>query len=201
MAFLETPTFPETIAFGATGGPTYSTHVVQTFDGAEQRNQRWRYPRYAYQLGLAIHTAADTQALYAFFHAIAQGQRHAFRFPDFGAGESTGTDEPIGTGTGAVATYQLVKRYQAGMLTFDRPITKPRATGFVLKVAGTPTGSYNLDTTTGLVTATVTTGQAITATFQFDVPVRFTSDRLAIRRVQGGYQWESIELIEVRDLA
>lgn len=200
MAFLESPVFPESLAFGASGGPEYATGIVTRFDGSEQRNQGRRYPRYRYQLGLAPRSEADTRELYAFFNAIAQGQTHGFRFPDFGAGEATGTDEPIGTGTGSAVAYQLVKRYTLGSLSVDRPISKPRANGFVLKVAGTPTGSYSLDTTTGLVTATVTAGQAVTASFRFDVPVRFVSDRLTIRRVDGGYVWEAIELVEVREL-
>ena len=201
MAFLETPRFPETIAFGATGGPEYSTGIVERWSGSEQRNRQWAHPRYRYQIGLALRSEADTRALYAFFNAIAKGQTHAFRFPDFGAGEATGYLEPIGVGTGSSAAYQLIKRYASGPYSYDRTISKPVTSTTRIYVAGVETTSFSVATTTGVVTINATSGAAITASFTFDVPVRFTSDRLPITRVDGGYQWDSIELVETRDIA
>jgi uncharacterized protein (TIGR02217 family) len=201
MAFLETPRFPDTIAFGASGGPEYSTGVVEKWSGSEQRNRNWSSPRYRYQIGLALRSEADTRALYAFFNAITKGMLHGFRFPDFNAGESTGIDELIGTGTGSSADYQLVKRYASGPYAYDRIITKLVSGSLIVKVAGVATGSYSVNTTTGIVTMSATLGAAITATYTFDVPVHFTSDRLPIIRVDGGYQWDSIELVETREIA
>lgn len=201
MSFFETPRFPETIAFGASGGPEYSTGIIESWGGDEQRNRQWRYPRHRYQIGLALRSETDTRALYAYWNSIAKGTANGFRFPDFGAGESTGLDELIGTGTGSSADYQLVKLYSSGPYTDIRPITKPVSGSLTIKVAGVPTGSYSVNTTTGIVTMSATLGAVITATYTFDVPVRFVSDRLAITRVNGGYQWDSIELIETRDIA
>ena len=41
MSFIETPRFPDDIAYGAQGGPMYSTDVVATASGYEKRNQNW----------------------------------------------------------------------------------------------------------------------------------------------------------------
>jgi uncharacterized protein (TIGR02217 family) len=136
----------------------------------------------------------------AFFRAIAQGRTHGFRFHDFGAGESIGTDEPIGTGTGSSATYQLIKRYTIGVYSFDRTITKPVAGTLIVKVNGVATTSFTVDTTNGEVTINATNGAAITASYQFQVPVRFDQDRLDIRRLDAqAYDLSNITLTETRD--
>ena len=200
MAFRETPAFPNDIAFGATGGPIYATGVVELWGGAEQRNQQWRHPRYRYQLSLAPQTETQTRALYAFFHAVAQGQANGFRLRDFNPGESTGVDEPLGLGTGASAAYQLIKRYTAGLMHYERVISKPVPGTILLAVNGIPTTSFTVDTATGIVTVSATNGQPVTATFTFDVPVRFTSDQCAIQRIDGAFVWQQIELREVLPL-
>lgn len=199
MPFIESPCFPETIAYGAAGGPEYSTSLPESPSGFEATKALWAYPRHRYQLGLAVRNDTDTRALFAFFHAVGKGRWQSFRFPDFNAGEAVGLDEPLGTGTGAEEDYELVKRYADGGLTLDRPITKPRAGTVTIKSNGTPTGSFTVDTTTGIVTMTATSGHVLTASFAFDVPVRFAIDRLAMQRVDGGYLWGSIELVETRD--
>ena len=198
--FLESASFPQTIAYGATGGPEYSTGIVQRFGGDEQRNRNWYAPRHRYELGLAVRNETDTRELFAFFNAVAQGRKNGFRFPDFNAGESEGYLEPLGVGTGDAETYQLVKRYTSGALSYDRVIVKPRP-GTVLVYADSvllASADYSVNLSTGEVTATADLDAVLTATFRFDVPVRFTTDRLAIRRIDGGYQWDSIEVIEDR---
>lgn len=44
MAFIETR-FPVDIAFGSTGGTEYSTDIVITQSGYEQRNSNWAQAR------------------------------------------------------------------------------------------------------------------------------------------------------------
>jgi uncharacterized protein (TIGR02217 family) len=68
-------------------------------------------------------------------------------------------------------------------------------------VNGTETGAFTLDPTTGTITfaAAPVSGAALTAGFQFDVPVRFDTDHLAIN-LAGFRAGEipSIPLIEIR---
>jgi len=93
------------------------------------------------------------------------------------------TDQAIGTGDGAMTSFQLVKRYTSGAQSWTRAIAKP-VTGTVRIAFGgveQPSG-WSADTTTGLVTFSTApgVGVAVTAGFEFDVPVRFDSDALDV---------------------
>ncbi len=198
--FIESPSFPQLLAYGATGGPRYHTTVTVSQSGSEQRNQAWARPRGVWEVGLVHRSRVETEALLAFFRGVAHGQLHGFRFRDFLPGEETGTAEPLGVGTGSATTYQLVKRYTAGSLTDDRRITKPIAGSVVVFVNGTPTDTFTVDVTTGRLTMTATLGAVLTASFRFEVPVRFANDHIEVRRVAPEvYSIESLQLIEITD--
>ncbi len=200
MSFLEAPTFPDLLAYGALGGPMFATSVVTTQGGAEYRNRARLAPRHVYELGLVNRTVEETEALLAFFRTVAMGRRHGFRFRDFGPGQASGSQEPLGTGTGLEATYQLVKCYTSGTLTYNRPITKPVPGSLLVAVNGVPATSFEVDTSTGEITLSAALGTVLTASFAFDVPVRFDIDQIEVRRVAPRlYSWESVRLIEVRD--
>ena len=121
----------------------------------------------------------------AFFEAR-NGRLHGFRFKDWGDHKSCPpsqtlgpTDQVIGTGNGTSITFQLTKRYASGSHTWVRTITKPFAGTVLVAVDGAPLASgWSVDTTTGVVTfdTAPTAGVAITAGFEFDVPVRFDTD-------------------------
>ena len=191
--FIETPRFPDDISANSRGGPGWMTTVVETDSGAESRNQRWSYPRHKYDVAYGINTLARLENLLSFFHVVA-GKAIGFRYKDWLDCKSCGrsstpaaTDCAIGTGTGALATFQLYKTYTQGAYTRSRKILKPIASTVLIAVAGTTktvTTHYTLDATTGIVTFTggniPTTGQAVTAGFEFDVPVRFDTDELEV---------------------
>jgi uncharacterized protein (TIGR02217 family) len=93
----------------------------------------------------------------------------------------------IGTGDGETPAFQLVKRYGAGDSAYARPITKPVAGTVLVAVDGVPQVAgtdFTLDTATGMVTFLAghipVEDAEVTAGFEFDVPVRFDTDRLAI---------------------
>jgi uncharacterized protein (TIGR02217 family) len=202
MAFIETPRFPDSIAFGAVSGPEFSTDIVITVGGQESRNANWAATRGRYEVGLVNKDKTTTDALIAFFRAVAYGRANAFRFKDHNDFEAY--DQPIGTGDGADTTFQLVKVYTSGAQTYTRTITKPVTGTVTAKLAGTPTTAFTTDTTTGIITFSVAPGLgvAITASCEFDTPVRFDSDWLSLQRVDIDiYSWQSIVLLEVRDIA
>ena len=203
MAFIESPRFPDDIAIGAVGGPSFFTQIAEAPSGYESRNQAWTYARAEYEVGLVNRSATLTKALFAFFNAVAKGQLHGFRYKDYGAGEAIGTDEPLGTGTGSLQSLQLVKRYTSGALTYDRPIYKPVSATVVIKVNGVVTVPTSVSYTTGIVTITAAGGTALTASFEFDVPVRLATDHLQVSRGESAeaYSWPSIVLKETRDIA
>ncbi len=203
MPFYEAPVFPDTISYSATGGPQFSTSVITAIGGVEQANQNWAQDRMTYEIGLINRTADETKTLLAFFRAVAKGRANGFRFNDFLAGENLGTDEPIGTGDGADVTFQLLKRYAATPLLYDRTITKPVTGTVTIKLNGVPTGAFTVNTATGLVTMTSPPagGVAITASFSFHVPVKFGTDILQIQRLEPNvYNWPSVQLLETRSI-
>lgn len=203
MSFIESPSFPETIAYGAQGGPEFSTDIFETIGGHEQRNQNRQHPRARFEVGLVHKTRLETQTLLAFFNAVAKGRANGFRFKNHANDDYIGADEPIGTGDGADTTFQLLKRYTSGAYTYDKPIYKPISGSVTIKLNGTLTTAFTVNTTTGIITFTSApgVGVAITATFEFELPVRFDTDWFAASRVDPDiYSWPSIPLAETLDI-
>lgn len=200
--FIETPSFPDTLAYGGVGGPRWLTLIASSPGGGERRTQRWATTRGEWQAGLVNRTSTETLSLLAFFYTIGKGRANGFRFRDFEGGEDTGTDEGLGLGIGSSTTYQLVKHYVLGTHEYQRPIQKPIAGSVTIKVNGTPSTSFTVDTTTGIVTMNATNGAVLTASFLFEVPVRFETDQCQVRYVApNAYSWDALPLVEIRDIA
>ncbi|HEY9012129.1 MAG TPA: TIGR02217 family protein, partial [Devosia sp.] len=111
------------------------------------------------------------------------------------------TDQAIGTGDGLAVGFQLTKRYGASFDPYLRPITKPVAETVVVKVDGVVVPA-TADPLTGIVTLAEPPagGAAVTASFEFDVPVRFDVDRLDIELSSfDAAEAPNIPLIEVRE--
>lgn len=209
--FIETPRFPDDISYGSRGGPGWATTVIETDSGAESRNQRWSYPRHEYDVAMGINTLARLEALLIYFHVMA-GRAIGFRFKDWMDYKSCNRDETpaatdcaIGTGDGATAAFQLVKVYTEGAYTRSRKITKPVSGTLLVAVeaaALTEGVEYNVSYTTGIITFTEgnipTEGQAITAGYEFDVPVRFDTDRLSINIDDYNAGAAQVPLIELK---
>lgn len=184
--------FPLRLALGATGGPVRRTDIVNLSNGREQRNQRWRDSRRSYDAGTGLKSLADLYAVLEFFEARG-GQFYGFRFRDPLDGKSCApaeavsmNDQVIGTGDGTTAAFQLVKTYSDGGGGWTRRIAKPVAGSVLVSVDGTPQSAdrFGIDPTTGIVTFSPAhvpaPGAAVRAGYEFDVPVRFDTDRLDI---------------------
>jgi len=188
MAFHEVR-FPDNISRGARGGPERRTQIVELASGAEERNASWANSRRRYDVAYGIRRADDLAAVVAFFEAR-NGRLHGFRFKDWADFKSCPpsqtpgpVDQPIGTGNGSATLFQLTKRYTSGAQSWTRTITKPVAGTVTIALNGTPQASgWSVSTTTGLITFTTAPalGVAITAGFEFDVPVRFDTDVLDV---------------------
>lgn len=207
MAFHETR-FPDNISRGARGGPERRTQIVELASGDEERNASWADSRRRYDVAYGIRKADDLAAVIAFFEARG-GRLYGFRFKDWSDYKSalpsvaiSNTDQSLGTGTGAATQFQLVKRYTSGAQTWTRTITKPVAGTVLVALNGVaqPSG-WTVDTTTGIITFTVAPGIgiAVTAGFEFDVPVRFDSEAMDVTLdFERLGSITSIPLIEVR---
>jgi len=199
MAFTEV-CFPTDIAYGSSGGPEYSTDIVITHGGYEQRNINWAQARAKYNVAHGIKTQAQLDILIAFFRAR-KGRASGFRFKDWSDYKATG--QTIGTGNGANKVFQLIKTYESGSVYETRIINKP-VSGSVSVYKNSVLQSesaYSLDTSNGVITfiAAPANNVVITADFEFDVPVRFDTDRLsAILDSYGVTSWNDIPLVEIK---
>ena len=158
MSFLESPRFPDAIAYGATGGPGYSTSIVVVSSGHESRNAEWSAARHFYSVTQASKTKAEFDAIAAFFR-IAKGRANGFRFKDFSDFQATFTDGLLGTGAGTgLPSYQMTKRYVSGIAYESRTITKPVTGTASVKRNGSPVtvgagaGQIGIDYAAGIVT-------------------------------------------------
>ena len=188
MAFHDTR-FPVNISRGARGGPERRTQIVELSSGDEERNATWSDSRRRYDVAYGIRKADDLAAVVTFFEARG-GRLYGFRFKDWSDYKSSlpsvaisRTDQSIGTGTGALKTFQLVKRYTSGAQTWTRTITKPVAGTVLVALNGVNQATgWTVDALTGIVTFMVApaNGVAVSAGFEFDVPVRFDSETLDV---------------------
>ena len=207
MAFHEIR-FPDNISRGARGGPERRTQVVELASGDEERNASWANSRRRYDVAYGIRRADDLAAVVAFFEAR-NARLYGFRYKDWADYKSslpsqvvTPTDQQIGTGTGSLTTFQLVKRYTSGAQTWVRTIAKPVAGTVRLALNGVEQMSgWTLDATTGVITFLTAPGNGVIvrAGFEFDVPVRFDTDMLDVTLdIERLGSITSIPLIEVR---
>jgi uncharacterized protein (TIGR02217 family) len=185
--------FPLDIALKSAGGPERRTDVVLLGSGAEERNARWAHSRRRYEAGYGVKTYDALSQVVAFFEER-RGRLHGFRWRDRldhssaapGAAAAP-TDQVIGVGDGATATFQLSKTYGALYSPYQRPIVKPVPGSARVAVAETEAEEgteFSVDSVTGIVTFLAghipAMGAAVTAGFLFDVPVRFDTDYLEV---------------------
>jgi uncharacterized protein (TIGR02217 family) len=204
MAFYEAPRFPESVSFGAQGGPEFLTDIVRT-NAREYGIGRRSFPLQRWDVSPGIRTQDDYGELLAFFMAM-RGRLHRFRFRD-----PIDNTEAHGKGSGVVTgitstTFQLVKRYTAAAgVTLDRPIRKPVLGTIEILESGVPlaVSAWSMAYATGIVTiSSAPTAANITWRGSFDVPARFDIDHLpatTVARQPTGLivQSQGIAVIEV----
>lgn len=186
------------------------TEIVTTANGFEERNSPWAHSRRRYDAGVGMRSLDDVAEVIAFFEAR-MGRLHGFRWKDWldfksclPSREPADTDQSIGVGDGTTQDFQLVKTYRSGAQSYTRPIRKP-VRGSVKIAVGGLSGidgiDWRVDAETGEVRLTVAPAQgaAITAGFEFDVPVRFDSDAIlpSVSSFQAG-EIPEIPLVEIR---
>lgn len=200
--------FPIGLSFGATGGPAQRNEIVTLTSGREKRNARFSQSRRRYDVGTGLRSLADLHEVLAFFEAR-RGSLHAFRFRDPFDMKSCAPeavvsplDQRLGTGDGTARRFRLMKVYGTGAEAYRRLIDKPVADTLRVAVGGSElsSGAFSFDAATGeVVLANIPdTGAAVTAGYEFDVPVRFDIEALSLSLAafRAG-QVPSIPLIEV----
>jgi uncharacterized protein (TIGR02217 family) len=196
--------FPIALGREVSVEPAFSTAVVTTAAGAEQRNSEWSDARLRFDAGPGIRAEADLHALIAFFRAR-RGAAVGFRFEDpFDhssngmTGPPTPGDQLLGLADGVHTGFALVKRYGEQVRRITRPVAgsvrvsvdgAERLSGWTLG----PLGEVRFDEAPA-------EGAEVKAGFRFDVPVRFAEDRLALSRAtfEAG-EIASVPLVEIRE--
>ncbi|MGV6812472.1 MAG: phage distal tail protein, Rcc01695 family [Brevirhabdus sp.] len=202
--------FPASLSFGSVGGPERRTEIVTLANGFEERNTPWAHGRRRYDAGLSLRSLDDVETLIAFFEAR-QGQLFGFRWKDWADFKSCAPsrtpahdDQVIGTGDGESVTFQLRKHYRSGAQSYERPIAKPVKGSVRIGLEGGEVAEgvgFEVDLSTGQVTLDTApyAGAEVTAGFEFDVPVRFDTDRIqtSVASFQAG-DVPNVPVVEVR---
>jgi uncharacterized protein (TIGR02217 family) len=161
--------------------------------------QRQLVARGRWDVASGLKKQAQIDELIAFFRAR-RGKAYGFRFKDWTDYKATG--QLLGTGDDALIQFQLVKHYPSGSVIEVRTITKPVAGTVKIYLDGIEQLSgWSVDTTTGLVTfgTPPALGIEVTADFEFDVPVRFDTDHMAVTiESYRLHAWQQIPIVELR---
>ena len=190
MAFHEVR-FPADLSFGAVGGPERRTEIVALANGHEERNSPWAGSRRRWDAGLGMRSLDDLHALVAFFEARS-GQLYGFRWKDWSdfrscapSGVPGPEDQEVGVGDGERTAFGLTKHYADLGGSYVRSIRKPVEGTVRVAADGTELAEgadWTCDAASGTLAFAVAPaiGVRLTAGFEFDVPVRFDTDRLSI---------------------
>jgi uncharacterized protein (TIGR02217 family) len=210
MAFLEIR-FPCGISAGSVAGPERKTEIVVLGSGFEERNSRWANSKRMYNAGYGVKDLNNLNDVIGFFEEV-RGKLHGFRWRDDSDWKScpplntpTALDQNIGTGDGTITTFQLRKKYGGVTNPWYRDIKKPVTNTVLVAVNGvvkTINTQFTVNTITGVITflsgniPLVT--QVVTAGFEFDVPVRFDTDKLEVNL--GAFRKGSIPSIPIAEI-
>jgi uncharacterized protein (TIGR02217 family) len=205
-SFHETRFSPK-ISFGSSGTVERRTEIVELVSGFEERNSPWSRSRRSYDAGLGVRTLDDLHDVLTFFEAR-HGQLFGFRWKDWLDHKSGSPSQIVTAGDQTLSEtsigWQLTKTYAEGPATYTREITKPVAGSVRVSIDGneqTEGADFTVDHTNGLVQFTVTPGSnaLVTAGFEFDVPVRFDTDRIEVNLAafEAG-DIPSVPIVEVR---
>lgn len=170
----------EHIEAGAKARPMFSTEVVKTDGGWTITNSRWSYPLHEFEFNVTPGVVGETELdnFVDLFYACG-GMANTFKFRHWADYE--GVNEAIGTGNGSSQTIQLIKNYTRGAVTRTRKITRPVSGSVVIYFNGVEqVAGVTVDYDTGEVTCSPGVGVAVTADFEFDVPVRFADDSVEL---------------------
>lgn len=187
------------INYGTTATITTSTAIVETFSGIETRSINWVYPLLKFNIGQKS-CLNEQLAYFLAFHAARKGAYEGFRFKDW----SDYTFNTVIT-LNANKQAQLFKQYSVAGSSVKRPLSKI-VTGTVLVfVNDVVTQGWTLNYNTGVITFNAIPTGTIRVSGEFDVPVRFESDKINLRfkAYEPGterklFDWEGLALTEVK---
>jgi uncharacterized protein (TIGR02217 family) len=199
--------FPISIGREASVSPAFSTQIVESLSGHEQRSSDWADARLRFDAGPGVRSEEDLARLIAFFRAR-RGSARGFRFTDpfdHHSGASNAQpgplDQMIGTGDGNQTRFQLCKYYGVDVDAQHRIITHPVAGSIRIALNGVEQINGWVHEGKGVIAFDTppANGVPVRAGFRFDVPVRFAEDALEISRATfAAGEIPSVPLLEIR---
>lgn len=202
----------ELIRYGSSWAEDYQVEITTTSSGQEDRFLRHTFPRRTFDVSYMMTTQALYDELCAIYHR-AHGKYSGFRarcYDEWSSNGATGTptmvDQPLTLISGL--TYQLRKYYgrdkSAGASGYPyRTIYKPVSGTVIVAADAKKVGAWTVDTTTGVVTFSATTGSitsitnAAQASISYTGTTYFTGDSFYISGVTGMTQINGLRAVVV----
>ena len=184
------------LAWDSSKTPTFSGKVLRAVSGKELRAAYWSYPIYSFGLSYSLlrdNSANNELQILAGFFLARQGSFDNFLYTD--PSDNSVTGQNFGTGTGAQATFQLVRAYGG----FSEPVmnTNGAPSIYVAGVLQTVTTNYTISSLGGVTFVVApANGAALTWTGSYYYRVRFVQDMAQFVQFMSRF-WElkKIELV------
>ena len=191
--------FPDFLNISANVEIKFNTIINQDKGSKETRYPDCLPSRNIFMLDSLIINEEEKDSIIAFFR-IMQGQLNSFYFKDFF--DFSGTEEFLGVTDGLNDKFQLQKKYffENKNNAFTRNIANPIKETVQIFLDNIAIYDFQVNEENGEVTLDFTPKKdaVVTASFEFNLIVRFNSDSLSIIKINNNsYQIENLELIEV----
>lgn len=173
--------FPIDISYGSSGGPLYDSEILTTISGGEIRNLNTPRAKMYFDVSPGIKNKKQIDKILAFFR-ICHGRQKGFRLKDWV--DFQGIKEKVIIID--KKTIQLIKTYKFNDDIYEeRLISKPVPGTVTIYINKRRISNQDLEInhSNGRVkfkNYTTKSTDIITASFEFDVPVRFDLDYLPI---------------------
>jgi len=192
--------FPECVSFGSQGGPGFKTSVFTFDSGFTALEVQWDRIRARYTATFENATPEDITEIEVFFYGM-RGRALGFRYKDWSDYQIT--NQNMGVGDGITTTFQIFKRYESGGHVFDRTIKKTVFFTANISMDGSQLlegSDYDILHTRGQIVFSnpPANGSVVVVNYiEYDVPVRFDTDRLEVAYDDFHQLNLDVELIEI----
>lgn len=162
--------------YGTVATITTKTSIIESKNGTEQRTPQWYQPLLQFNIGERSEINDQLDQLIAFYQAR-KGAYQGFRFKDW-------SDYQFSTiiTLDANKQAQLFKAYSVAGFTVKRPLIKIVPGSILVSVGNSPvTTGWTVNFNTGIITFDQVQTEPIQVSGEFDVPVRFATDKINLR--------------------
>jgi|GEM_PF-2524651 len=183
------------IIYDTVGSPVgFDTTIITLDNGYQYAFDRYDQPRARFNIGDRIYKKAEWEYLKNFFYNV-RGSAIAFRYKNWG--DYQGINQAIAIGNGIKTVFQLVKNYDGYQKIIEKPINVTVFIDGILVTSG-----LTIFPESGIIAFAIApiTAAVITASFEFDLKVRFESDSLS-GRLEAARTFDKEEFISVPTVA